>query len=70
MSNLCNYLLIRVNLEPIKSEMWLWSQIKLPSNQVLMAEMHYHKLSPNICDYEQLISINYKYNQFDIVNVS
>ena len=52
MSNLCNYLLIRVNLEPIKSEMWLWSQIKLSSNQVLMAEMHYHKLSPTICDYE------------------
>ena len=69
MSNLCNYLLIRVNLEPIKSEMWLWSQIKLSSNQVLMAEMHYHKLSPNICDYEQLISIGYKCNQFEINDV-
>ena len=57
MSNLCNYLLIRVNLEPIKSEMWLWSQIKLSSNQVLMAEMHYHKLSPTTCDYEQLRSM-------------
>ena len=35
-----------------------------------MAEMHYHKLSPTICDYEQLISIGYKYNQFEIDNVS
>ena len=31
-----------------------------------MAEMHHYKLSPTICDYEQLISIDYKYNQFDI----
>ena len=50
MSNLCNYLLIRVNLEPIKS--------------------NYHKLSPTICDYEQLISIGYKYNQFENDDVS
>ena len=34
-----------------------------------MAEMHYHKLSPIIYDYEQLISINYKYNQFEIDDV-
>ena len=31
-----------------------------------MAEMHYHKLSPTIYDYEQLISIDYKCNQFEI----
>ena len=31
-----------------------------------MAEMHYHKLSPTICDYEQLIPIGYNYNQFEI----
>ena len=31
-----------------------------------MAEMYYHKLSPTICDYEKLISIDYKYNQFEI----
>ena len=30
-----------------------------------MAGMHYHKLSPTIFDYEQLISIGYKYNQFE-----
>ena len=35
-----------------------------------MAEMNYHKLSLTICDYEQLILIGYKYNQFDIDNVS
>ena len=35
-----------------------------------MAEMHYQKLSPTICDYEQLILIGYKYNQFEIDNVS
>ena len=35
-----------------------------------MAKMHYHKLSPTICDYEQLISISYKYNQFEINDVS
>ena len=37
-----------------------------------MAEMHYHKLSPTICDYEQLISIGYKCkcNQFEINDVS
>ena len=34
-----------------------------------MAEMHHHKLSPTICDYEQLISIGYKYNQFEIDDV-
>ena len=28
-----------------------------------MAEMHHQKLSQTICDYEQLISIGYKYNQ-------
>ena len=31
--------------------------------------MHYHKLSPIMCDYEQLISIGYKYNQFEIHDV-
>ena len=35
-----------------------------------MAAMHYHKLSPTICDYEQLISIDYKYNQFENNDVS
>ena len=35
-----------------------------------MAEIHHHKLRPNICDYEQLISIIYKYNQFEIDDVS
>ena len=35
-----------------------------------MAEMYHHKLSPTICDYEQLISIGYKYNQFEIDDVS
>ena len=38
------------------------SDWKLSSNQVLMVEMHYYKLSLAICDYEQLISIGYKYN--------
>ena len=32
--------------------------------------MYYHKLSPTICDYEQLISICYKYDQFEINDVS
>ena len=31
-----------------------------------MAEMHYYKSSPTICDYEQLILIGYNYNQFEI----
>ena len=35
-----------------------------------MAEMHHHKLNPTICKYEQLISIGYKYNQFEIDDVS
>ena len=35
-----------------------------------MAEIHYHKLNPTICDYEQLISIGYKYNQFKNDDVS
>ena len=35
-----------------------------------MAEMHYHKLSPTICDYEELILIGYNYNQFEINDVS
>ena len=35
-----------------------------------MAEMHHYKLSPTICDYEQLISIGHKYNQFKIDDVS
>ena len=35
-----------------------------------MVEMHYHKLSPNICDYEQFILIDYKYNSFEIDDVS
>ena len=35
-----------------------------------MAKMHYHKLSSTICDYKQLISIDYKYNQFEIDDVS
>ena len=46
------------------------SDWKLSSNQILMAEMHYHKLSPTICDYEQLIPIGYNYNQFEINDVS
>ena len=32
--------------------------------------MDNHKLSSIICDYEQLISIGYKYNQFEIDDVS
>ena len=35
-----------------------------------MAKMHYQKLSLTICDYEQLISIGYNYNQFDINDMS
>ena len=35
-----------------------------------MVEMHYHKLNLTICDYEQLISISYKYNQFENDDVS
>ena len=35
-----------------------------------MVEMYYHKLSSTICDHEQLISIGYKYNQFEIDDVS
>ena len=35
-----------------------------------MAEMYYHKFSQTICDYEQLISIGYKCNQFEINDVS
>ena len=35
-----------------------------------MIEMYYHKLSPTICDYEQLISIDHKCNQFEINDVS
>ena len=35
-----------------------------------MTEIHYHKLIPIISDYEQLISIGYKYNQFEIDDVS
>ena len=35
-----------------------------------MVEMHNHKLSLTICDYKQLISIGYKYNQFEIDDVS
>ena len=35
-----------------------------------MTEMQYYKLSLTICDYEQLISIGYKYNQFEIDDVS
>ena len=35
-----------------------------------MVEMHYHKLSSIIYDYEQLISIGYKYNQFEINDMS
>ena len=35
-----------------------------------MAEMHHHKLSSTICDYEQFISIGYKYNQFENDDVS
>ena len=35
-----------------------------------MAEMYHHKLRPTICDYEQLISIDYKYNQFENNDVS
>ena len=35
-----------------------------------MTEMHYQKLSLTICDYEKFISIGYKYNQFEIDDVS
>ena len=35
-----------------------------------MVEKHYHKLSLTIYDYEQLISISYNYNQFEIHDVS
>ena len=35
-----------------------------------MAKMHYHKLSPTICDYKQLILIGYNYNQFEISDLS
>ena len=35
-----------------------------------MAKMYYHKLSLTICDYEQLILIDYNYNQFEINDVS
>ena len=35
-----------------------------------MAKIHYYKLSPTICDYEQLISMGYNYNQFDINDMS
>ena len=35
-----------------------------------MAKIRHHKLSPTIFDYEQLISIGYKYNQFEIDDVS
>ena len=35
-----------------------------------MVEIQYHKLSPTICDYEQLVLIGYKYNQFEINDVS
>ena len=35
-----------------------------------MDEMHYYELSLTICDYEQLISIGYKYNKFEIDDVS
>jgi len=32
--------------------------------------MHSYKLSPTICDYEQLIPIGCNYNQFEINNMS
>ena len=35
-----------------------------------MAEMHYHKLSPIIRDYKQLVSIGYNYNQLEINDMS
>ena len=35
-----------------------------------MAEMHYHKLSSTIWDYEKLIPIGYNYNKFEINDVS
>ena len=35
-----------------------------------MVEMHNHKLNSIICDYEQLLSIGYKYNQFEVDDVS
>ena len=35
-----------------------------------MAEVHYHKLIPTICDYEQSIQTGYNYNQFEINDVS
>ena len=35
-----------------------------------MAEVHNHKLNPTICDYKQLIPIDYNYNQFEINDMS
>ena len=35
-----------------------------------MVKMYYHKLSSIICDYERLILIGNKYNQFEINDVS
>ena len=35
-----------------------------------MAEMHYYKFNPTICDYEQLIPIGYNYNQFEVNDMS
>ena len=35
-----------------------------------MAKMPYHKLSPTICDYEQLIPIGYNYNRLVINGMS
>ena len=32
--------------------------------------MYYHKLSPTICDYEQMVPIGYNYNQFEINKMS
>ena len=35
-----------------------------------MADMRYHKLSPIICNYEQLIPNGYNCNQFEINDMS
>ena len=35
-----------------------------------MAKVHYHKLNPIICDYEQLIPIGYNYNQLVIIIIN
>ena len=49
---------------------WDVNNLKLSSNQVLMVEIRYHKLSTVIYNDEQLIPIDYNYNQLEINDVS